>query len=339
MAAMGPLCDARPRMGPMPPITGAWHEALVCVRDLDRWIPALEHLLGWTVQLRDDVDPRLLSAWGLPVGARGREALLVNPADPPRCVRLMQLSGVDQIEIRSSGNHWDTGGIFSLLSYVRDVDATFAAAQQLGWSAFHDPVDMHFGERVLRNVVLRGWDGVNFGLYRVLQPLQSDAVYPKAAMSFNAQQSVRDIEPARRFWRDLLGWHAWFDGVTHLACNNFGMPENYVGRMPKNVIISAGSKNVDGSWAHGQVELVQWVGFTGQDFAARAVPPNLGILAIRVPVPDADSTARELVERGGHLFMPPTSVTLAPHGEVRLCSVRSPDGAMIEFFSLRQDKT
>lgn len=315
------------------PLNGAWHEAVLCVRDLDRWITALDHLLGWTVQMRDDVDPRLLAAWGLPAAARGREALLVNRADPPRCVRLMQLAGVPQVEIRSSGNHWDTGGIFSLLAYVRDVDATFAAAQQLGWTAFHDPVDMHFGERVLRNVVLRGWDGVNFGLYRVLQPVGPEAVYPKAAMAFNAQQSVRDIEPARRFWRDVLGWQAWFDGVTHLACNNFGMPENFVGRMPKNVIISAGGQNADGSLAHGQVELVQWVEFTGQDFAPRAVPPNLGILAMRIPVADAAAKARELVARGGTLYMPPTRLTLAPHGEVVMCSLRSPDGAMIEFFA------
>lgn len=333
MADVRALCDPRGTMSSSLHETGAWDEAVLCVRDLDRWIEALDHLLGWTVQMRNDIDPRLLQAWGLPAHARGREALLVNPADPPRCVRLMQLSGVAQVEIRSSGNHWDTGGIFSLLTYVRDVDATFAAAQQLGWSAFHDPVEMHFGERVLRNVVLRGWDGVNFGLYRVLRPVPPEAGYPKAAMSFNAQQSVRDIEPARRFWRDVLGWTSWFDGVTHLACNNFGMPQNFVGKMPKNVIIAAGGKIADGSWAHGQVELVQWVGFTGEDFAARAAPPNLGIVAIRIPVADVDARARELVARGGTLFMPPTPVTLAPHGEVRMCSVRSPDGAMIEFFS------
>jgi predicted enzyme related to lactoylglutathione lyase len=103
--------------------------------------------------------------------------------------------------------------------------------------------------------------------------------------------------------------------------------------MPKNVIIAAGSQSADGSWAPGQVELVQWVGFTGQDFAARAVPPNLGIVAIRIPVADADATAHGLVARGGTLFMPPTAVTLAPHGEVLICSVRSPDGALIEFYS------
>ncbi|MDX2224553.1 MAG: hypothetical protein SFV21_17510 [Rhodospirillaceae bacterium] len=313
-----------------PVLTGAWTEAVVCVRDLDRWISALDHLFGWQVRSRGAVDPRLLAAWKLPAAARGEDAVLVSPDDPPRRVRLVGLTGVAQVQIRSSGKAWDPGGIFSLLIYARDVDETFAAAQALGWSAYNDPVDMHFEGRVLRNVVLRAWDGVNFGLYRPMVP----AVPPrasKASMAFNGQQSIRDIAPARAFWRDTLGWSAWFDGVTHLACNNFGMPENFVGQMPKNVIIAAGGKDTAGAWAYGQVELVQWVGFTGRDFSARAVPPNLGIVALRIPVADAAARHDELVARGATVFAPPTRVALAPEGEAILFGVRSPDGALIEY--------
>jgi catechol 2,3-dioxygenase-like lactoylglutathione lyase family enzyme len=314
------------------PVGGAWQEAVVCVRRLDRWIEALGQLLGWVVESRGPADPRLLATWRLPAAARGEEAVLVARDDPPRRVRLLSLTGVEQRQIRSSGNHWDTGGIFSLLVHVRDVDATFRAAQELGWSAFHDPVDMHFGGRVLRNVVLRGWDGVNFGLYRVTVPPPPPPRYAKAAMAFNGQQSVRDIAAARAFYCDVLGWTAWFDGVTHLACNNFGMPENYVGKMPKNVIIAAAGKDEADGWTHGQVELVQWVGFTGQDFAAQAVPPNLGILALRMPVADAAGQAAAIAARGTPLFTAPSRVTLAPYGEVTVFGVRSPDGALLEFF-------
>lgn len=312
---------------------GGWHEAVVCVRDLERWLGALDQLFGWQVTRRGDVDARLLAAWQLPASARGREAVLAHPADPPRCVRLVQLTGVPQVEIRSSGNHWDTGGIFSLLAYVRDVDATFAAAQALGWSAYHDPVDMEFGPRLLRNVVLRAWDSVSFGLYRVQKPTPPEPAYAKAAMPFNGQQSVRAIGPAREFYRDVLGWTAWFDGVTNMACNNFGMPENFVGRMPKNVIIAAGGEESPGVHAHGQVELVEWVTFTGVDYTARAVPPNLGIVALRVPVADAHERARDIRARGGRLWSEPQRVHLAPYGDVTLFGVRSPDGALIEFFS------
>lgn len=320
-------------MGEHMAITGAWHEAVLIVRDLDRWIAALDALFGWQVAAHGDVDPRLLDAWQLPAGARSREARLVNAADPPRCVRLVQLAGVPQVEIRSSGMHWDTGGFFSLLAYVRDVDTTFAAAQALGWSAYHDPVDMHFGDRVLRNVVLRAWDSVSFGLYRLLRPAPAEPAYAKAGMPFNGQQSVRSIGPAREFYRDVLGWKAWFDDVTHLTCNNLGMPENFIGRAPKNVVIAAGGDASPGVPAYGQVELVEWTEFKGTDHAARALPPNLGIVALRIPVRDAHARAREITARGAKLWSEPQRLTLAPYGEITLFGVRTPDGALLEFFS------
>ncbi len=312
-------------------MTGAWQEAVVSVSDLDRWTAALDHLFGWKIAARGVIDRRMLDAWRLPAAAGGDEVVLVNPDDPPRRVRLMRFTGVPQVQIRSSGKGWDTGGVFSLLAYARDVDATFASAQALGWSAYNDPVDMHFGGRVLRNVVLRAWDGVNFGLYRPTVPPPPDPPYAKAGMAFNGQQMVRDIGPARTFYRDILGWTAWFDGVTRLACNNFGMPENFAGRLPKNVIIAAGGKDAAGGWDYGQVELVQWDGFTGRDFAERAVPPNLGILALRIPVSDVRAHAAIIEKRGGKVFTPPARVSLAGHGDVTVFGTRSPDGAMIEF--------
>lgn len=313
-------------------ITGAWAEAVVSVRDLDRWIAALNHLFGWTLNARGPVDPRMLAAWKLPPSARAEDAVLINPDDPPRRVRLIRFDNVAQVQIRSSGKGWDTGGVFSLLTYARDVDATFAAAQVLGWSAYNDPVDMHFGGRTLRNVVLRAWDGVNFGLYRPTVPPPPEPRYAKAGMTFNGQQMVRAIGPARTFYRDILGWTAWFDGVTRLTCNNFGMPENFAGKLPKNVIIAAGGKDANDAWAYGQVELVEWDGFTGRDFAERAAPPNLGILALRIPEKDVQARAANIVAHGGHLWSPLAQVTLSGVGETALFGLCTPDGALIEIY-------
>jgi catechol 2,3-dioxygenase-like lactoylglutathione lyase family enzyme len=317
------------------PLTGAWQEALVCVRDLGRWVEALQALFGWQVEGGGPVDPRLLQAWGLPAHARGEDRVLVSRDDAPRRVRLMRLDGVPQVQMRSSAAHWDTGGLFSLLVNVRDVDATFREAQALGWSAYHDPVEMHFSGRVLRNVVLRGWDGVNFGLYRPLVPPPPEPRYAKAGIAFNGQQSVRDIAAARAFYRDRLGWTPWFDDVLRLDCNNLGMPANHVGRTPMNVIIASAGRDPQGAWCYGQVELVEWVEFRGLDLAARAVPPNLGIVSMRVPVADAEARAAALAADGLPLFVPPVDIELEPYGEVQLFAVRSPDGAMLEFFQPR----
>ncbi|MDX2144106.1 MAG: hypothetical protein SFV19_12180 [Rhodospirillaceae bacterium] len=314
-----------------PPPTDAWTEAVVSVRDLGRWAEALGQLFGWRAGPKNQVDPRLLKAWGLPPTCAAEDVILTEPTDTARHVRLIRFDHVTQVQIRSSAMAWEPGGIFSLLCYARDVDATFAAAQRIGWSAFNDPVDMHFEGRTLRNVVLRAWDGVNFGLYRLMTPAPPPPPYEKVAMAFNGQQMIRDIAPARKFYGDILNWSPWFDGVTHLTCNNFGMPENFVGKMPKNVIIAAGGKDAAGAGAYGQVELVQWVGFTGRDLSARAVPPNFGILSLRIPVADVRARADDIAARGGTLFYEPTTVSLAPAGTTMLFGVRTPDGALIEF--------
>jgi catechol 2,3-dioxygenase-like lactoylglutathione lyase family enzyme len=153
----------------------------------------------------------------------------------------------------------------------------------------------------------------------------------KAGIAFNGQQSVRDIAAARAFYCDRLGWTAWFDDVLRLDCNNLGMPQNHVGRTPMNVIIAAAGRDPRGAWLYGQVELVEWVEFRGLDLAARTVPPNLGIVSVRVPVADAAARAAALVAGGLPLFVDPVDVELAPYGRVRLFAVRSPDGAIIEF--------
>jgi catechol 2,3-dioxygenase-like lactoylglutathione lyase family enzyme len=314
--------------------TGAWRDAVVSVRDLDRWSAALDHLFGWSEVARAAVDQRLLQAWHLAAHVSAEERIFANRDDDTQRVRLIKFSGAEQVQIRSSAMGWDTGGIFSLLCYARDADATFNAAQTLGWSAFHDPVDMQFGDRTLRNVVLRAWDGVNFGLYCPTIPAPSaPPAYSKVSAPFNGQQMIRAIGPAQKFYADVLGWTAWYSGSLQLNCNNFGMPANYVGVLPKNVSIIAGGKAIDGTWAYGQVELVQWDGFAGRDFAARAVAPNLGILTLRVPVADATAHATTLMARGVELFVPPTRVALLAQGEVDLCAVRTPDGAIIEFAS------
>ena len=313
----GPALDQR----------GGWQEAVVSVRDLDRWSEALHTLFGWTVDGGGAVDTRVLRAWSLPQTTAAEDRILVSPSDAPRRLRLIRFDGVPQVQIRSSAMAWDTGGIFSLLVRVGDTDAIFAAAQLLGWSAYNDPVDMHFGGRVMRNVVLRAWDGVNFGLYQQTTPApDAPPAFGGASAPFNGQQFVRALAPARDFYTKVLGWEAWFDGTTNLTCNNFGMPANFVG-MPKKVAILSAAPDING-----QVELVQWDGFTGRDLADRAVAPNLGILSLRIPVASVEQRANALRAAGATLDIPPTPITLPPYGEIMLSGLRAPDGTMIEIF-------
>ncbi len=303
-----------------------WQEAVTSVSDLDRWVDALDYLAGWSVEHRGTVDSRLLKAWHLPAEITASEAVLVCEQDPSRWLRLVAFSGAEQQQIRSSGQPWESGGIFSLLCYCRDTQAAFARAQELGWTAHNDPVLMEFGDSELLNVVLRGPDGCNFGLYQSLKLVPSSPTpFPKLGAPFTGQQMVRDIALAEGFYRDVLGWTSWFSDALRLGCNNFGVPSNLVGVHPKHVAIMDARDR-----RRGQVELVQWTGFEGRDFSTYAVPPNLGHLALRWPVEDLEWCLGRLRAANLEPVTQPTRCLLAPVGEVLLCSVRTPDGVIVD---------
>lgn len=286
----------------------------------------MDHLAGWSLAYRGEMDQRMLDAWHLPVGTQGEEAIVICREDPARWLRFICLKNIKQRQIRSSGAPWEPGGLFSILIYAADTEAAFLRAQELGWTAHHDPVLMEFGDRELRNVVLRGPDGCNFGLHQPLKPVPTEPFsFPELGPPFNGQQMVADKAAAESFYTDALGWQSWFSGEIALSCNNFGIPDNMVGVHPKHVAIMHAVKE-----QYGQVELVQWTGFEGQHFGDHAIPPNLGHLALRWVVDDVDRLARQIKGSGPALFVEPVAVSLPPFGEVTLCTVRTPDGTMIE---------
>jgi hypothetical protein len=82
----------------------------------------------------------------------------------------------------------------------------------------------------------------------------------------------------------------------------------------------------------GSVELVSVTGAGGLDLSDTAVLPNFGMALLRLPVRGLGLLAAHLHRTGWPLAMPPTQVTLAPHGVVDLLAVRSPEGAWLEFY-------
>ncbi|HKL64158.1 MAG TPA: hypothetical protein VJ883_12360, partial [Woeseiaceae bacterium] len=59
---------------------------------------------------------------------------------------------------------------------------------------------------------------------------------------------------------------------------------------------------------------------------------NLGILAVRFPVDDVESTLATIQARGWTIAAPIRTLSLEPRGTVRLFDVKTPDGAIIQFF-------
>ncbi|MSO65884.1 MAG: VOC family protein [Alphaproteobacteria bacterium] len=296
-----------------------WQEAVISVADIGRWVEALAALGNWRVLHRGEPDAALARHWRLADGTPIAEAVVAPPRPDGRWLRLVQIETAGAAPIRAAAQPWDSGGTFSLLIRTNDIGDVLQTAYRLGWGSLNDIDVMRFAANALRNVVLRGPDGANFGLYQS----ETGGTEPdRLSAPHTAQMMVRDIAAARRFFREVIGWTAWFDGETRLAINQFGMPATFAGSPKKVAIIHAAAGQ------YGQVELVQWVLFSGRDVAARALPPNRGHLALRWAV---DSEQAERCRRAiGEWTFGPSRVMLAPFGAVTLCGVRTPDGALIE---------
>lgn len=309
-----------------------WQEAVLSVSDLTMWQEQLADIAAWQPVLDGTVDRRQLTVWGLDTTVTADFVLLQNPGETQGLVRLVKFNGAEQVQIRSSAQTWDTGGWISLLTRSRGVEQNFSDARQHHWTGYNDPVILHLGpERRLRNVILRGPDGINIAIYeRIVPGLEGWPNIRKISRPFNAMQIVKDRDATAAFYGEVLGFETIGIGnspAQSLESNNFGLPANLVLTTP----LKSGIFHPTGGGT-GRVEFVEWGGLDGRDLSDRAAAPNLGILTLRFPVSDAKARAAEIESNGGVIKTQPQTVSLPPYGDVDLFSVQSPDGVFLEFF-------
>lgn len=306
-------------------------EAVLIVRDarphLDCWVANG----AWEVRHQGQVDPRLLAAWGHP-GGSGEEWLLAHPACRTGFVRVLHLHDVGlQKDIRADDQCWDTGGIYDLNVRVADLDAMAQRMRALQWHGASPPIAWDFGTLGVKEWVVRGPDNVRLALIeRVYPPLEGFDHLEEFSQVFNSTQSVRDLDVALAFYRDVLG----FQVLKSFAQDGFPPGPNLLG-IPRGVASQIGLKlhmlHPDGRM-EGSVELVCNPGADGLDLSADACPPHFGMAALRFPMRGLAALARHLAARAIPLAMPMSRVTLAPHGTVGILAIRAPDGAWLEFF-------
>ncbi len=319
-------------------LDGGWKEAVTLVSDLDRWCGLADRVCGWTLAHRGSVDVTVLAQWKLDSGVSAEEALFHCGDEAQGFVRFMQLVGAGpQQRIRAGAMPWETGGIFSLMVRSKDLHAVFEAAMAEGWTAVADPIQLEYNGMTLANVILRGPDGISFGMYeRVDPPLQGWDHIKRMSQPFNCMQIVRSRDATRDFHRNALGFEPFVDNEnrnTEPKDSNFGFPRNVTTQIETRAAIMhprgvLGAKERD----NGRVELIEWNGLDGRDLSGRALPPNLGHMALRWAVSDLDATAGKIKNAGYDLWSEPAAVTLAPYGEIKVCGVRTPDGVLYELF-------
>lgn len=317
-----------------------WIEAVVSVSDSGPMRRFATEVAGWQIARRGTMHRDLERFYfgSTAGGAAVREWLITDARATPGHVRLVAFGRPEAVQIRSAAQAWDTGGLLSLMTRSNATHEVYRAAQRLGWGAYNDPVVLELRDAgvTLTNVILRGPDGINIAVYERLAPRMPDEPdLRRLRRPFNAMQSVRDIDRARDFYARVLGFELVNAGDFvngRREPNNFGMPADVVVQHPIPFAILGPRR--DGPT---QIELVELRGVRGRDLSSRAIPPNLGLLALRFPVSRLADIEQRLAVAGWPLARPAAEVSLAPYGRIRLLAVRTPDGAWLEFFQVLQE--
>jgi catechol 2,3-dioxygenase-like lactoylglutathione lyase family enzyme len=301
-------------------------EAVFSVSDIARETQFYEQVAGWKVFYKATKQQNPL--WK---GLIYDEVLLKNEGDSTGFLRLVQFIDIEQKVMRSGAKTWDNGGHFDIDVRVKDLDAKKKLMEKWGWNAYGRTERYQFGKFDVSEVLMQGANGIVIALIqRHSPPLEGWNTLRDFSYIFNSAQIVKDIDKTAAFYAQL-GFKTYMKSTTQ------GRGENILGIPPsidtqtqhKVIILHPQGKNI------GSVEPIQIEGLTGgEDFSERAIAPNLGILTLRFPVKNIDAYAEELKKKGIKIDILPTKYTLKPYGETKMMSLKTPDGAILEFFEL-----
>jgi len=190
----------------------------------------------------------------------------------------------------------------------------------------------------LRIVIFKGPDGIQIQSYERLSPSLPEAVGPFDRMTrpFNIMQMVDDQGRAYRFFTEVLGFDSFYTGPPVKAPQPVISPIGIPWSMTTEVGYQAGIVYPTPG-EYGRMEMIQVHGLDGQDYRDRCRAPNLGILAVRFPAPTLRLIASRLDEAAVS-YEQSSEVDLGGLGKVALLTTQSPDGAIIQFYSIDENE-
>jgi len=314
---------------------GGFTEVVVIARNLDR---QRETWTGWAryeEEWRGDTGAALNRFWGLPGNVSSMEALFAQAGNPMGRIRVVELSGITAADIRRCGRPWEGGGIYDVDIRVRDIEAAYDQLIGMGWQGFNEPIDYRMGAVRVKHGELIGPDGVVVALIeRIEPPLGPDAGFDQVSHAFNSSQLVYEdqMDETRNFYTRNLGFECFLQTELEWSGtggnNIFSLPHNLVSDCPAIVDFFHPEGLMSGC-----VETCAIRNIVGKDFAARAQPPNSGLVALRFPVRDLPGYAAAIEATGEVLTAPLQEIDIGGLGKRRVFAVASrPGNSRLEFY-------
>ena len=321
------------------PITNEpWQEVVISVYDAEESTKFYTEIAGYEVVWRGAESPEFLSHLGVSNEASAQSIVLKSPGSKIGFIRLIEFSGTQrQVPIRPGARPWDTGCYTSIMMRAKGLERIYDDAIRLGWWTETPITELEFGTSKLKIVIFKGPQGIQVEAYeRVSPPLPEEfPKFDRLSLPFNVMQTVSDRDAAKNFFVDQLGFETFFSGPPVTAQKEAQMPLG----IPLNLTTTSRYQAAilyPNPGETGRVELVEFMDLKGEDYSAQCDAPNFGVLSIKFLVNDIKKTKAELIKRQIDQDMSISTIVLFPYGEIDLFSLKTPDGANIEFYSTKE---
>ena len=310
-----------------------WQEVVISVNNIERIAEFFIKIGDYQIINEGSISVSAIKSYGLKEGMTGEELVLKAKNDDSPYIRLVDFDINNKQPMRPGSHAWDTGCYFSLMLRMKELDDIYNDLIEMGWWTETPIASLTFGESRLKVVIFKGPDGIQIqGYERLTPPLpESYPEFTNISQPFNIMQTINNREKSRQFFVDLLGFETFFFG------NPYVDPEE--GTTPLGLPLSLTTESryrtaifypIPGEF--GRVEMIEFMDLRGHDFSNRCNAPNLGLLSIKYPVDDILETKKILKSRKKDISIEIKTLQLEPYGNIKMISLESPDGAIIEFF-------
>lgn len=329
------VAQQEPDQNPEPIVPAQWQEASASVYDLDEAAKFFMQIGGYEIVWRGEEDSAYLKHMGLEDTAKAESLLLSAPGFKTGHFRLTKFLNVEkQMPIRPGSRAWDTGCFSSIMVRAKNLESIFDDAIKLGWWTETPITDVDFGGIQLKIVTFKGPQGLQVQAYeRINQDLpDSFPEFARFSGPFNIWQTVKNRDDAKSFFVDILGAKILAFTEPTVAETPRQIPMGIPLNLTTTSRYQAGILH-SGNLDLGRLELVEFLDLTGVDYSQNCRAPNFGTFSIKYEVNSVEETKKELRNRGIDQKMEITNMNLQPYGAVDMFSIKTPDGANIEFYS------
>lgn len=320
---------------PVAPITNQeWQEVVVSVTDLDRTAEFFKAIGGYEEKWRGRMHATELASWGVADQVSAESMLLGSGDEGKGLLRLVRFDDAGKVQpMRPGSRAWDTGCFFSMAVRMKDMPSVYDDAIRMGWWTETPMAIQEVAGAKFNVLIFRGPDGLQVQGYEQLEQPLAAAIPPFERMTrpFNIVQTVRSHDVAYEFYTHILGFDTFQKGEPYVSEKPEPMPLGIPLSLTTTVRYQAGTVFPARS-EFGRMEMIEIMDLDGHDFATRCDAPNLGILAVRFPVADTKDALYAIAERGGRIQLFASGVEIAPYGKLRMFTVKTPDGANVQFY-------